>query len=134
MDLFGREIGSEERAGKHEGKAEPEHLPGILEMLMKALCDSFLPCEEIALERQVDARPHVGLDFAQRLFGETDDEPEFTASFLVLADRARKEIEHIAVERHIFARHRYVGIKKLLDIRKNENDRADAVLINAIIY
>ena len=95
---------------------------------MKALCDSFLPREEVALERQINARSHVGLDFTQRPFGETDDEAEFPASFLVLADRARKEIKHIAVERHIFARHRYVGIKKLLDMCEHKNDRADAVL------
>ena len=129
MDLFGREIGSQQRAGKHEGKAEAEHLPDVLKMLMKALRDSFLPREEISLERQINARTHVGLDFSERLFGKPDDEPEFAARFVVLFDGAREETEHVAVERHAFAWNRDIRIEKLLDLRENEDDRADAVLI-----
>ena len=53
---------------------------------------------------------------------------------MVLFDGAREETEHVAVERHAFAWNRNIRIEKLLDLRENEDDRADAVLINAIIY
>ena len=130
MDLFGRGIGSQQRPGKHEGKgkAEAGHLPDVLKMLMKALRDSFLPREEISLERQINARTHVGLDFSERLFGKPDDEPEFAARFVVLLDGAREETEHVAVERHAFAWNRDIRVEELLDLRENEDDRADAVL------
>ena len=82
----------------------------------------------ISLERQINARTHVGLDFSERLFGKPDDEPEFAARFVVLFDGAREETEHVAVERNEFARNRHIRIEKLLNLRENEDDRADAVL------
>lgn len=80
--------------------------------------------------RDTPLDPH----FSERLFGKPDDEPEFAARFVVLFDGAREETEHVAVERHAFAWNRDIRIEKLLDLRENEDDRADAVLINAIIY
>lgn len=80
--------------------------------------------------RDTPLDPH----FSERLFGKPDDEPEFAARFVVLFDGAREETEHVALERHAFAWNRDIRIEKLLDLRENEDDRADAVLINAIIY
>lgn len=85
------------------------------------------------LDTKIETLPSTP-HFSERLFGKPDDEPEFAARFVVLFDGAREETEHVAVERHAFAWNRDIRIEKLLDLRENEDDRADAVLINAIIY